>query len=127
MFTYNFGYFEKMALIFLTPIIFGIAVTTLCLAIYSIKKKDKDEKYNYTMNYVSYLLGIIVMACLVAFSISFSLSLHTQVAHITLSKTSTLIYHLSYYLPLIPIVFLVFFIIKFTKNLKKKPKKEEVI
>jgi predicted Co/Zn/Cd cation transporter (cation efflux family) len=75
MFTYNFGYFEKMALIFLTPIIFGIAVTTLCLAIYSIKKKDKDEKYNYTMNYVSYLLGIIVMACLVAFSISFSLSL----------------------------------------------------
>ena len=104
--SYSFDYLKEVFNYILVPVFIVILIVLVGLFIYSrIEKDHTTNHYNYTINFWSYLMCIILSAALFAIALSFVVSLHTSIAGREVDK-SNLIY-LVYLSPIIPFVFLV--------------------
>ena len=104
--SYSFDYLKEVFNYILVPVFIVLLIVLIGLFIYSRVEKDHTtEHYNYTINFWSYLMCIILSAALFAIALSFVVSLHSSIAGRQVDKTNLI--YLVYLSPLIPLAFLV--------------------
>ena len=107
--SYSFDYLKEVFNYILIPVFIVLLIVVVGLVIYAKKEKDHTtEKYNYTMNFWSYLMCIILSAALFAIALSFVVSLHNSIAGRPVDKNNLI--YIVYLSPIIPLIFLMVFI-----------------
>ena len=104
--SYSFDYLKEVFNYILIPVFIVLLIVVVGLVIYAKKEKDHTtEKYNYTMNFWSYLMCIILSAALFAIALSFVVSLHNSIAGRPVDKNNLI--YIVYLSPIIPLLFLI--------------------
>ena len=94
--------------------------------IYSALRKDKDiNQTNYSINYWTNFLGVLVTAILLSVSIGFALSFTRTVRDFNAIEENAFLYYFFMVFPIIPLIFLIIYIRKFIVNIKRKEKLDE--
>ncbi len=104
--SYSFDYLKEVFNYILVPVFIVLLIVLVGLFIYSRVEKDHTtDRYNYTINFWSYLMCIILSAALFAIALSFVVSLHSSIAGRQVDQTNLI--YLVYLSPIIPFAFLV--------------------
>ncbi len=104
--SYNFDYLKQIFSYILIPVFIVLLVIIIGLFIYTRVEKDHTtERYNYTINFWSYLICLLLSATLFAIALSFVISLYKSIDGREVDNTKLI--YLVYLSPLIPLVFLI--------------------